>query len=194
MNRAIVAILLALAFLVSACGVRAQSEPDGITLEPSQEETTQRPVNPSPATAEVFFIRGNRLEPVNRGVPDQSESSVLQALAAGPTRSEVLGGIRTAIPPQRFRVTLSEVSSNVAVVQVGEGFASISGENQLMAVAQVVWTLTGRPGVDRARLELSGEPVEVPTDRGLVGYPVSREDFSSVRPAGVELSELADEG
>lgn len=190
MSRPLIALLVALTFLASACGVNSQRHPETITLDPSQEATTPRPTDPSPMTVIVYFIDGERLKPVTRGVPDRSASSMLQALAGGPTGSEVLAGVRTAIPPQKFRVWISDTSASVAVIQVSQGFVSISGENQLLAVAQLVWTVTQRPGIERARLELAGEPVEVPTDRGLVGYPVSRSDFASVRPAGVDLSEI----
>ena len=187
MRRPFVAVLVSLALLGGACGVEPQRQPETVRLEPSEPASTHRPSNPSPVTVVVYFIRGKRLQAVNRGAPDSSARSMLQVLAAGPTRSEVLDGLRTAIPPLRFNASTSETSSSVAVVQVDEGFASITGENQLLAVAQVVWTITERPGVERARLELKGRPLEVPTDRGLVGYPVSRNDFSSVRPVGGEM-------
>lgn len=183
MRNAMLAVLVVVS-VVSGCGLRTQTTPEPVALTPGFQHDTTTPADPTAGNVEVFFVRGNRLEPVTRAVASPSPGSVLQALGAGPTRAEVLVGIRTAMPPQPFRVALSDTATNVAVVQVGPGFASIAGENQLLAVAQVVWTVTEMPGIRRARLQLAGETLEVPTDRGLVGYPVGRDEFTSVAPLG----------
>ena len=58
--------------------------------------------------------------------------------------------------------------------------APAAGGNQLLATAQVVFTVTEVPGVEAVRITADGSPVEVPTDDGLTAEPVSREDYASV--------------
>jgi spore germination protein GerM len=53
----------------------------------------------------------------------------------------------------------------------------------LLRVAQVVWTLVGRPGITAVRFVIDGQPVSVPTDRGTpIDRPVTAPDYASVAP------------
>ncbi len=53
-------------------------------------------------------------------------------------------------------------------------------------MAQVVWTVTQFPQVDRVCFSLDGVFVEVPTDSGLSDESVSRADYVSVAPPPAE--------
>jgi hypothetical protein len=70
---------------------------------------------------------------------------------------------------------------------VTRGFISIGGGNQLLAVAQVLWTLTEFPGIDGVLFVLDGPLVAVPTDDGLTDRPVDRADYAAVAPCPAEL-------
>jgi spore germination protein GerM len=68
----------------------------------------------------------------------------------------------------------------VVTVAVSREFTEVAGGNQLLATAQVVFTVTEVPGVAAVRVTADGSPVEVPTDAGLTDEPVRREDYASV--------------
>ena len=91
-------------------------------------------------------------------------------------------GIRTALPPEVVGVD-EVLPDGLTTVSVTRGFTGITGGNQLLAVAQIVWTLTELPTVTTVRFVVEGTPVEVPTDGGLTNRSVGRDDYRSVAPA-----------
>ena len=68
----------------------------------------------------------------------------------------------------------------VVTIGVSREFTEVAGGNQLLATAQVVFTVTEFPGVEAVRITADGSPVEVPTDDGLTDEPVGRDDYASV--------------
>jgi spore germination protein GerM len=86
-----------------------------------------------------------------------------------------------------------ELSDGVATVSVTPGFPGLSGGNQLLAVAQVVWTLTELPTVTAVRFSVDGTPVEIPTDDGLTDRPVDRDDYRSVKPIEASRTTTSDQ-
>ena len=171
---------LVAALLLTGCGVEPQDRPEPLVVPGSPSADAV----PSPAEGRVplrvYFVRGTRLEAVDRSAPDASSPTVLGILTAGPTRTEVLDGLRTAVAPQALVSGDAPVVGSTVEVALAQEFASVSGGNQLLAVAQVVWTLTEFPGVTRVRFSAAGAPVEVPTDAGLTDQPVGRDDYRSV--------------
>ncbi|WP_222195026.1 GerMN domain-containing protein [Modestobacter italicus] len=174
-------LLVALVLLLAGCGVGTQDSPERLTLT---EAPTARPSSPGPGTVEleVFFVRGTRLEPVSRSAPSLDAETLLEVLVAGPTRTEVLAGLRTAIAPQTPTVPTGLAERRLEV-DLPRELTDVTGGNQLLTVAQLVWTLTTLPTVDEVRFTSGGVPVEVPTDAGLTGAPVDRDDYRSVAPA-----------
>ncbi|MGY2085732.1 GerMN domain-containing protein [Blastococcus sp. SYSU DS0539] len=178
--RVLVPLLCALAVL-AGCGVEPQDRPQVLTIPvPEISEAGERPEANGPAVT-VYFVRGAVLAPVERATAVADAPSALGRLASGPTRVEVIGGLRTALAPQTLRVD-EGVPGGITSVSVTREFTGITGGNQLLAVAQVVWTLTDLPDTTQVRFLLDGVPVEVPTDGGLTEQPVDRDDFRSVAP------------
>jgi hypothetical protein len=191
----VVAVAVAVAALLvgglAACGIPEQERPrplgtDEIPFElpgPTPVPTTAADAPGSPAV-EVFLVDGNRLAAVRRSVTTQpSVDAALAAVLGGPTTAEQARGLRTAI---RSGVRLAgTVASGVPLLDLGESFAQIEGEEQILALAQLVYTVTGIAGVDGVSFALLGRPVEVPTGDGtLKGGPLRREDYATVAPGG----------
>ena len=56
-------------------------------------------------------------------------------------------------------------------------------DDQALSVAQMVFTLTARPGIGRVSFTIDGEPVDVPDGSGaLTSDPVAREDYDDLAP------------
>ena len=73
------------------------------------------------------------------------------------------------------------VVGGVAQVDLLPAITSLGGDEQLIAVAQLVCTLTGRPGVGLVSFTLEGFPIDVPTgDGSLTTGPVSRDDYANL--------------
>ncbi|WP_432534548.1 GerMN domain-containing protein [Kineococcus arenarius] len=178
-RRTTAAWVAALVAGLAGCGVDAQEEPTTVAL----------PVATTPTTAgsssgafvlRVYFVRGNRLVAVTRRTDTATPQTTLDQLVSGPRRSEVADEVRTAVAPQDLAATPDPAGG--VVVAAGRDFTNVGGANQLLAVAQLVWTLTELRGVEHVRFTVEGQQVEVPTDEGLTHEPVDRDDYASVAP------------
>ena len=174
------AILSAL-IVLAGCGVEpeAQPEPLGVPAPSAAEPSGER--GPDGPLVTVFFVRGTELAPVARPAASPDAGAAMDQLTTGPTRPEVLAGLRTALAPQTLTVDEGR-PGGLTAVSVTRDFTAVTGGNQLLAVAQVVWTLTELPGTTEVRFLADGVPVEVPTDEGLTDQPVDRADYLSVAP------------
>ena len=182
--RALTVMLVAVALLLTACGVSTQERPEPVSIaDPPTAGQGATPSGDGPRVT-VFFVRGTRLEPVQRSVETSDLHTALQVLAAGPNRREVVTGVRTAVAPQTFSVSRTPPEYSTVSIDVPPEFTSVAGGNQLLAVAQLVWTVTEFPDVNRVRISSQGTPLEVPTDEGLTDLAVSRENYRTVAPRG----------
>ncbi len=175
-------VLLVTALLLAGCGVRPEDRPEHVTpaAAPSPDTGNGSPTAGPQLT--VFFVRATQLAPVQRRTAATTAAAALEQLVEGPTRAEVRTGIRTALPPEVVGVE-EVLPHGLTTVSVTRGFTGITGGNQLLAVAQIVWTLTALPSVTTVRFVVEGVAVEVPTDEGLTSRPVGRHDYRSVAPA-----------
>jgi len=130
---------------------------------------------------ELCFVRDGRLAPLVRPLdaPVDAEDAVA-ALAVPPT--DEADTVRTALAdPQLIRDIA--VVAGVARVDLRASIAELGGDDQLLAVAQVVCTLTAQPGVGQVVFSLEGVPAEVPRgDGSVVSQPVSRDDYAPLLP------------
>lgn len=107
----------------------------------------------------------------------------LVALVGGVTADEDRAGIRSAIPPDalvisvdvaQYDVVVNDfgfanlVVANIANVNLAPGSLPpiVDIEEQYLAIAQMVFTLTDLEEIDQVVFSVDGEPIPVPTDRG----------------------------
>lgn len=139
----------------------------------------------APTRVTVYFVRGEHLAPVGRALPHTLAvaRASLRALLAGPTAAERRAGYRSLVP---VGTTLRDiaVSGRVATVDLSRRFASGGGSfSMLTRVAQVVFTTTQFPTVDRVRFRLDGTPVKAIGGEGVVVAPsVARSGFEDQSP------------
>lgn len=186
---ALVALASAVAVLAS-CGVPSDPGPRsipedrvpfGLLADDTVPSTTTTPAGSTTVT--VYFVEGERLLGVSRDVTEPvTAESLLAALLAGPTAQEAERGLLTAIPPAAA-VTSTGVVGSQAQLELSRSFADVSGPNQVLAIAQIVYTVTALPGIDQATFTLEGRAVEVPAGGGtLKSGPLMRGDFPTVAP------------
>ena len=177
--------MLAVAFLASGCGGgEAQSAGD----VPTGERTTV----PEPGDAKkyrVWLTRGEQLFAVmreGRAVPELPIGEVMlavQQLLGGPNAAEAAAGVGTAIPEgTRFREL--KVDDGTATVDLTSEYESGGGSASMFArLAQVVYTVTEFPSVERVSFVLDGKPVDVFSGEGIVlEKPVTRADYEELLP------------
>jgi spore germination protein GerM len=157
--------------------------PFGLAETPSTQSVPSTTADLAQQDVILYFVRDRELVPVTRRLPAPvSLDDVVAALVDGPA-PEAGRDVRSALSEDL--VEKSETRAGVATVAVTTSFKDLATTEQRLAVAQLVVTLTGRPGVGQVAFTIDGEPVPVPTGDGLLaGRPVSRDDFTSVLASG----------
>lgn len=179
------------ALALVGCGVPSDSAPRTIPpenvpfglldLDTTIPSTTVPDVS---LTLEAYLVAGSRLAVVGRVMSSPvTPSGSLQALLLGPTADEAGRGLRTAIGTDSG-LSVSPVDAGQVRIELGESFGATSASDQILAIAQIVYTVTALPGVEKATFTLAGRAVDVPTGDGtLTSGPLGRQDFPGLAPA-----------
>ena len=188
--RRVAAALIAAALAAGACGVGSdrvhESGADDVPFDllAPDPTTTSTVVAVDTEAVIVYLFGADRVVPVRRDVPAPATlADMMQALTAGPSPTEAASGIRSALNPGDVRGTPG-VAGGIATVELTGGFRAITPADQLATLAQIVFSLTTRPGVGRVSFTLDGQPIEVPRGDGtLTSGSVAREEYAQLAPA-----------
>lgn len=175
--------LAAVAVAATACGVTAgggahaiprDQVPFHLLTEEPPTTTTTTALADVPVTVYFVGATDQMLTTAQRTVPtDNTLRTVLRALLSGPTTVEQSDGVRSAISPDvhLLRAKPERPTGGTAVVTLdfnqAFGQISISGTQQVLAVAQIVYTTTGYMGTGYGvQFQIDGVPTDVPTASG----------------------------
>jgi spore germination protein GerM len=187
-------VVLAWLFLVLAgCGVPIQSEPVPITsaamptrLQGSPAAPTVAPsATPGRPAVQVNFVRDDKLVALVRETPATSPTdrlaAVVDALLAGPTETEQASGITTALPPG-IGLTVVDVHGGRVDLQLSGQTDGRSATENVLAVGQIVLSVTALPTVDQVTFSRDGTPVEaLLADGALTAAPLTAADYEALR-------------
>lgn len=175
-------VLAALA--LAGCGIAPQS--DAQPIEPPRGPF-QAVISPSPLptssgsfTETLYLVKDELIVPQVRHVAaDASVDELISDLLAGPTEAESAAGLSSAL-----------VGVEVTGVRVDRGFATVDlaapieggGRNDnLLAYAQVVCTLTARRDVLAVTFTRAGRPIDVPRgDSSVLPGPLTASDYADL--------------
>lgn len=154
------------------------------TVPPTTTTTVAPEIDPSQTINELvdlYFILGAGLLKVQTSVVSPaSPAQAITLLGSGPLNDPSYVGLRTAIP-QLLEVEVT-VARGVAAVTVPESFLrTLAPSDQRLAIAQLVATLTSRPGIGQVTFLVDGATISVPRGRGDVvppGTPVTFDDYA----------------
>jgi spore germination protein GerM len=156
--------------------------PQTTTTVPDSTSTESLPIAVS-EPIDLFFISNSRIIKVQRNVASPANpSQALSSLVEGPSTSPEFVGLRTALPTT-FTAKV-DVTRGVAQVDATRAFLnSLSGLDQKLAIAQIVLTLTSRPGVGQVLFSVEGKFISVPRGRGdsvASGIAVTFDDYATL--------------
>lgn len=177
-TRARVLAAAVVALVATGCGVPLQDEPVVLRVSPAPSPTS--PDGAGTRLVDVYMISEGHLVPQLRTAEDRSASSAVELLAEGLIESERESGMTTAVAPGKY--VIEEVPGPTFVIDVPLQFTQVEGDLQLLAAAQLVWTVTDLRPEGEVVVAFDGEALELPTDRGLTSDPVRRQDYASVAP------------
>ena len=182
-----VLVLAACGTASPSVGSTSTSAPDTTTAVAPRTTTTV----PAQVSVALYFARGTELGVADRSIASSADPRVaaLQALLAGPTADEAAAGLGTWIPTGTV-VRGLQVRGGVATVNVSPQFVEPAPPAALSArLAQIVYTLTAFPNVERVTLLVAKLPV--PSFAGVdTSGPVGRSQVTAALP-GVLLEDPA---
>ena len=184
-RRTAIAVLLCLS---NGCGVSTESRPRPIPQDQIPPALSNPP--PSPSTTDrvgdaaftVYLIDGERLRPVPRAAPGgiTTPAARLDALRAGPTSDEAAAGLGSALN-EESSIQILRVTGGTSTVDLPHALAALLGSDQVLALAQLVFTLTEDPSISDVIFTVDGEPVAAPIGNGaLIDRAVGRGDFPAL--------------
>jgi germination protein M len=168
---------------LAACGVplerrantiQADDLPEG--LRPSDTSIPVEPVDQE--SIDVWLVRDDKVARTRHRIPlPVTADAALAELLVGPTELERNRSLRSAIPDPAAVLDVA-VLGGVATVELAQTFAEIPAGDQVLAVAQIVLTLTDLRGVGRVRFVVDEVQVAVPLPNGDAAEgSVSRDDY-----------------
>lgn len=179
--------------LLAACGVPVQSSPAPIESGsvPSQLREGAGPTSPQPSATtgksalQLNFVRNDQLVSIRRevptGTPTEQLTTVIHDLIAGPTKTEQANGITTALPPN-LDLTVGEVRGTGVVLELAGETEGRSATENVLAVGQIVLSVTALPTIDQVTFARNGVPVEaLLADGALTTEPLTAADYESLR-------------
>lgn len=189
-----------------ACGVPEEGRfiplddsqvPDALIVTTTVASTTTSlatpPENTSTTVADVlyesvelYFVSANRVvRSERRIVSPATPTQVLDTLLAGLDNQTESAGLRSALP--RGLTATIEVRRGVARISSTAPFLSdLEPSDQRLAIAQLVLTLTRRPGIGQVLFSVDGVDIQVPRGGGDLtapGVAVTYDDYLAVLSA-----------
>ncbi|MGH8998657.1 MAG: GerMN domain-containing protein [Acidimicrobiia bacterium] len=170
--------------VVGGCGVPDDAGPRrfevGRFLTDTEEFDVARPE--SPAGSErvgVFFLRGTELAAVDRSVENESVMAAVTALLRGPTDAESQAGHRTFL--LGVRLLGVSLEDGTATIDLTSPLSAANGYPTIVALAQLVYTATGLPGVEDVLIAQEGAIRAVPAANGeSTAEPLTRRTYDGV--------------
>jgi spore germination protein GerM len=190
--RSIQTLGIALALLVAGCGVPNDGTPREIDarnvpfslLAPTAGATsTTAPSALAPMSQVTIYLadaEGNLIAVQREVRAPGTVRKALEVLLRGPTTDES-DTLRTAITSATKLLHLSGPEDGLVTIDLSHQLLDVTGRQQILALAQVVYTATSRRNVERVLFRVDGEPKEVPTGDGtLTASPLDRLSYSEL--------------
>jgi len=191
---------VALLALLAGCG-GAGSRTSESTIAPSSSSSTS-PTSPTGSTGStaaggpstsvaasamlrVYFVSGEKIAVAGAPAPGTPAvaTAAMNALLAGPQGLAAQTGMTTQIPAGTRLLGVS-IAGGTATVDLSGSFQAGGGSLSMqLRIAQVVFTLTQFPTVQRVEFKLDGTAVETIGGEGLMVNDVTRSSFEAVTPA-----------
>lgn len=193
--RAVMLIVVA-ATVAASCGVPLDDRTQTIAgddvpfelLEPApttSSSTTLMPGNPTTTaptleTVVLYFVRNERVELVTRQYAQQlGMEDRLKQLTVPLEPQEAEQKFRSAVPPGSINKVTP--SGGVATVDLAAPFTELPPNEQVLAFAQITYTLLQTPGIGQVAFTLDTVAIQPLDDEGMViPGPVTKETYDDL--------------
>jgi spore germination protein GerM len=174
--------------VLASCGVPTDAGPRDIDQGPAEVPQQDVAAANTETGPRVYFLitpegqQNDKLSAVTRAVA-ADPAAVLDQLFKGVSTEEATR-LRTAIPNDTRLVSPPQLRSDgTLTVNVSDAFFKSTGDLQIKAVAQIVFSTSGLPGVDRVKIEVDGQSYPWPRGDGtLAEETVTQYDYPELDP------------
>jgi len=157
--------------------------PEGL-LDPSTSvDQPAEPVTGTPATVYLVDNR-ERLRAVERMLEGPALiKGALDSLLEGTTDTEADAGLRSEVPGGTTVNGIDRLDDDVIAIDLSEEFADTTADGELLAQAQIVFTVSALPSVRGVLFLVDGRPREGTNDEAeLTSSPLTTSDFADFAP------------
>lgn len=179
----VISLLVALVVL-AACGVPEDGQPRAIPgsvpfqlLDPTLESTTTTTPQGNTTTRVTIYLtdaQGRLVDTRREVTAPATVEKVIEALLGGPMEDEA-DDLSTQITQGTQLLGVEGPVDGLVTIDLSRQLLDITGRPQILALAQVVYTVTNLQPVDRVLFEFEGQRTEVPNVNGeLTPSPVGR--------------------
>lgn len=163
-------VLALVTALLAGCGIAAEAMPRPTdpprAFVQGAPSPTAPPTDAGPITERLFLVRDDALVEVTRHVDRwPTTESLLEDLLAGPSETESTAGL-TSVLSGGDVVAGVRVSNGTAVVELAATADNTQRNDEVLAYAQLVCTLTARGDVNGVTFVYRGQPIAVPRADG----------------------------
>ena len=189
MRKLLLLVPVVLLSLAACGGLRAEDDDHPLAddevpydLLAASTTTTTEPPPPTTTTlpwrTNLWYVAGSRIVPAPRQLREQPEvAQVLRLLLLGPADAD-LPLVRTALDVGDASVA-SEPVGGTLTIGLTPDFGARSPSEQVLALGQLVFTVTEVPGVGRVIFRIGNADLAVPLPSGqLAEGSVSRDDYA----------------
>jgi hypothetical protein len=197
-------VTLGIVALVAGCGIRTDSEPRAISgeavpydlLDPTTSSGPTTTTTPAAtARGSIYLVNSDGfLTPVDREVRDPVEvADVLDSLLNGATDAEANRGLRSAITrTTELLGTRLDIRTRVLNINLTGDLLDVAGEEQRLALAQVVYTATALGAVQSVVFQFDDKLTPVPDAEGATkSTPLERRDYFNFDAARATTTTVA---
>jgi hypothetical protein len=181
--------------LAAGCGVPLDDETQTIPSDdvpfdlldnPTTTSTTTTVVERGPTTTvaneivNLYFVRNDRIERVDRLLPELTGMEDRLMMLAEPLRTEeTQRGYRSAVPVGSILGVTPR--GGVATVDLARPFTELPTSEQVLAFAQITNTLLKMPGVGQVAFTLETVPISpIDDDLTVLTRPATFEDYADL--------------
>jgi spore germination protein GerM len=173
--------------VVASCGVPTDAQPRDIEQPPAEVPREDVAAATTDNGPRVYFLitpegqQNDMLAAVTRAVGTEP-AVVLEQLFKGVSPEEATR-LRTAIPNDTQLISSEVHPDGTLIVNVSDAFFKSTGDLQIKAVAQIVFTATELSGVQRVKIEVDGQNYPWPRGDGtLANDAVTQYDYPELDP------------
>ncbi len=173
-----VLLIVGMAALAVGCGIPLDATPQRLEVDPTGPPVADEPVVTDLTTVSVYLVQNEQLIRATRELPGPvSLTTVVSALLRSASGLEDRDGLRTSIPSGTRLLSARQVGS-VAHIDLSGDFVAVGGEEEILAVAQIVLTATSLEDVSSVLFLIEGLPTGVPVAGGALSTdPVGPDDY-----------------